>query len=95
MTVTMTCMTTKKKFDVEDPEVVVLNNGRYAYKVECPWKGKNDRKLTAFKFCSTAAHQEYEKRKKPAEQTEAPEEAPEEVASEESEEEQTEAPEEP
>ena len=33
-TVTMTCMTTKQKFDVENPTVVVLSNGRYAYKVE-------------------------------------------------------------
>lgn len=54
-TVTMTCMTTKKKFDVEDPTVVQLRNGRYAYKVECPWKGTGDKTLTAFKFASAAA----------------------------------------
>lgn len=52
-------MTTKKKFDVEDPPVTVLKNGRYAYKVECPWKGKDDKTLTAFKFCSAAAYDEF------------------------------------
>jgi len=30
--VTFTCMTKKEKFDVVDPKVVVLKNGRYAYK---------------------------------------------------------------
>ena len=61
-TVTMTCMTTKQKFDVENPTVVVLSNGRYAYKVECPWKGKNGKDLTAFKFCGAAAYERYQKR---------------------------------
>jgi len=61
MAVTMTCMTTKKKFEVESPEVVVLRNGRYAYRAECPWQGKNGRDLVAFKFCSRQAHLEYEK----------------------------------
>lgn len=60
--VTMTCMTTKKKFDVEDPEVVVLNNGRYAYKVMCPWKGKNDKDLFAFKFASVDAYTSHRER---------------------------------
>ena len=63
----MTCMTTKKKFDVEDPEVVVLNNGRYAYKVMCPWKGKNDKDLYAFKFASVGActsHRERQERER-------------------------------
>ena len=55
----MTCMTTKEKFDVENPEVVVLANGRYAYKAVCPWKGKNDKELTAFKFCSKDAYEKY------------------------------------
>lgn len=50
--VTMTCMTTKKKFEVERPEVAVLKNGRYAFRCECPWEGKNGKKLVAFKFCS-------------------------------------------
>ena len=50
--VTMTCMTTKKKFEVEDPEVIVLRNGRYAFRAQCPWEGKNGKTLTAFKFCS-------------------------------------------
>ena len=58
----MTCMTTKKKFVVPDPEVVVLANGRYAYRAQCPWEGKNGRVLTAFKFCSKAAYEEYEAR---------------------------------
>ena len=56
----MTCMTTKKKFEVDDPEVVVLNNGRYAYRAECPWEGKNGKKLTAFKFCSTEAYRKFQ-----------------------------------
>jgi len=55
--VTMTCMTTKKKFDVEDPEVVVLKNNRYAFKATCPWTGKHDKELFAFKFCSKAAYE--------------------------------------
>lgn len=57
--VTMTCMTTKNKFDVENPTVVVLSNGRYAYKEKCPWTGKNDKELFAFKFCSATAYEEY------------------------------------
>ena len=55
--VVMTCMTTKQKFDVENPEVVVLKIGRYAFRAECPWEGKNGKKLTAFKFCSAADYQ--------------------------------------
>lgn len=58
----MTCMTTKQKFEVEDPPVTVLSNGRYAYKVKCPWEGKSGKELTAFKFCSTAAYKAYCKR---------------------------------
>lgn len=50
--VTMMCLTTKKKFDVLEPEVCVLRNGRYAFRAPCPWEGKNGKKLTAFKFCS-------------------------------------------
>ncbi len=60
--VTMTCMTTKKKFDVEQPEVVVLKNGRYAFRAECPWPGKNGKKLVAFKFCSAKDYQNFEDR---------------------------------
>ena len=52
-------MTTKKKFGVENPEVVVLNNGRYAFKAPCPWEGKNGKQLVAFKFCSTIDHQNW------------------------------------
>lgn len=55
----MTCMTTKKQFEVPDEEatVVVLKNGRYAYKVKCPWEHpKSGRELHAFKFCSAQAH---------------------------------------
>ena len=55
----MTCMTTKKKFDVEAPEVVVLNIGRFAYRAECPWEGKQGKKLVSFKFCSSENHREY------------------------------------
>ena len=56
----MTCMTTKKKFEVLDPEVVVLRNGRYAFRTECPWEGKHGKKLVAFKFCSAQDYQAYE-----------------------------------
>ena len=55
----MFCLTTKNKFEVEDPEVVVLANGRFAYRCECPWEGKNGKKLYAFKFCSTEAYQKW------------------------------------
>lgn len=61
-TVRMTCMTTKKSFEVEDPPVIVLKNGRYAYKVECPWRGKNDKVLHAFKFCSHQAYLDCQER---------------------------------
>lgn len=57
MTVQMTCMTTKQKFEVENPTVVLLRNNRYAYRVECPWKGKSGQPLYAFKFCSKAAYE--------------------------------------
>ena len=50
--VQFTCMTTKKKFDLETPEVVILKNGRYAFCAQCPWEGKNGKTLKAFKFCS-------------------------------------------
>tara|TARA_B100000212_G_scaffold313296_1_gene266109 strand:- start:7875 stop:8120 length:246 start_codon:yes stop_codon:yes gene_type:complete len=53
----MTCMTTKKKFEVLQPEVTVLRNGRYAFRAECPWEGKNGKKLVAFKFCSSKDYQ--------------------------------------
>tara|TARA_B110000114_G_scaffold99414_1_gene104653 strand:- start:729 stop:977 length:249 start_codon:yes stop_codon:yes gene_type:complete len=63
-------MTTKKKFDVEEPEVVVLTNGRYAYRVDCPWEGKQGKKLTAFKFCSAENYREYMESKEAAESAE-------------------------
>ena len=49
-------MTTKRSFEVDDPPVIQLKNGRYAYRVECPWEGKNGKRLVAFKFCSLAAY---------------------------------------
>ncbi len=58
----MTCMTTKKKFDVTDPVVVVLKNNRFAYRTPCPWRGKNGKELVAFKFCSRRAYEEFEAR---------------------------------
>ena len=58
-------MTTKKKFDVQNPPVIVLKNGRFAYKCECPWEGKNGKILHAFKWCSKEAHLDYEARKAP------------------------------
>ena len=57
--VTMMCLTTKQKFDVTNPTVIVLKNGRYAYREECPWKGKNGKTLYAFKFCSHKAYLDY------------------------------------
>jgi hypothetical protein len=60
----MTCMTTKQKFEVEDPTVVVLANGRFAFKCKCPWKGKNDKELHAFKFCSSTDYEAYIERVK-------------------------------
>lgn len=57
--VTMTCLTTKKKFDIENPPVIVLANGRYAYKVLCPWKGKNEKELWSFKFCGKKQYEDY------------------------------------
>ena len=80
--VTMTCMTTKKKFDVEDPPVLVLKNNRYAYRVECPWTGKNGKQLFAFKFCSTDA---YKNSLGTPERPESPEDEPERPESPESE----------
>ena len=70
--VTMTCMTTKKKFEVEDPEVVVLRNGRYAYRCACPWEGKNGKKLHAFKFCSRSAYERFESRAQTREEKTSP-----------------------
>ena len=57
--VTMMCLTTKRTFEVTNPTVVVLNNGRYAYKEVCPWTGKNEKVLTAFKFCGVKAYERY------------------------------------
>ena len=65
--VVMTCMTTKQKFDVENPPVTVLANGRYAYRVKCPWEGKNGKELYAFKFCSADAYQAFLARSSAAE----------------------------
>lgn len=55
----MTCMTTKQKFEVDDPEVVVLQNGRYAYRTKCPWDGKGGKELFAYKFCSAEAFRKF------------------------------------
>ena len=71
--VTMTCMTTKQKFEVNNPHVTVLANGRYAYRVACPWEGKNGKKLTAFKFCSKLAYQNQCAREEQQEAPESPE----------------------
>ena len=57
--VQMMCMTTKQKFEVEDPEVVVLSNGRYAFRAMCPWKGKRDQDLYAWKFCGQQAYERW------------------------------------
>jgi hypothetical protein len=52
-------MTTKKKFEIESPEVVVLRNGRFAFKADCPWNGKGGKPLVAYKFCSAQDWKEY------------------------------------
>ena len=57
--VLMMCLTTKKTFEVEHPEVIVLKNGRYAYKTECPWKHASGKTLYAFKFASKKAHEAF------------------------------------
>ena len=41
---------------------------RFAYKARCPWEGKENQTLYAYKFCSSDAHDEYEKRVKAAEE---------------------------
>lgn len=55
-------MTTKEKFEVTNPDVFIMANGRYAYRVECPWKGKDGKTLHAFKFASRAAYIQYVER---------------------------------
>lgn len=57
--VEMMCMTTKQKFEVENPSVIILKNGRYAFRAQCPWQGKNGKELFAFKFCSAKEHEAY------------------------------------
>ena len=57
--VEMLCLTTKQKFEVENPRVILLRNGRYAYREKCPWPGKNGKDLYAFKFASKEAYEEY------------------------------------
>jgi hypothetical protein len=57
--VLMMCLTTKKTFEVEDPEVIVLKNGRYAFRAPCPWKHDSGKLLYAFKFASKQAYEEF------------------------------------
>ena len=67
----MTCMTTKRKFEATNPYVAVLKNGRYAYRVECPWQGKNGKTLYAFKFCGQDAYTRFlEREEKEGEESE-------------------------
>ncbi len=72
----MTCMTTKQKFEVENPPVIMLANGRYAYRVKCPWEGKGGKELFAFKFCSAAAYSHYISQQEPEEPPGSPTEEP-------------------
>lgn len=58
-TVKMLCLTTKQSFEVDNPPVVVLANGRFAYRAPCPWVGKNGKQLYAFKFCGYVDFEEY------------------------------------
>jgi hypothetical protein len=57
--VLMMCLTTKKTFEVENPEVIVLKNGRYAFRAQCPWKHDSGKLLYAFKFASKQAYEEF------------------------------------
>jgi hypothetical protein len=57
--VLMMCLTTKQTFEVEDPEVIVLKNGRYAFRAQCPWKHDSGKLLYAFKFASKKAYEEF------------------------------------
>lgn len=57
--VKMLCLNTHQYFDVDDPPCVLLKNNRYAYRAECPWKGKDDQTLYAYKFCSKQAYDAY------------------------------------
>ena len=57
--VLMMCLTTKKTFEVENPEVIVLKNGRYAFRAQCPWKHDSGKLLYAFKFASKKAYEEF------------------------------------
>jgi hypothetical protein len=59
--VLMMCLTTKKTFEVETPEVIVLKNGRYAFKAQCPWTHASGKTLYAFKFASKKAYEEFSK----------------------------------
>ena len=61
----MSCLTTKKKFDVKNPEVVELKNGRHAYRAVCPWEGKQGKQLVAYKFTNKAAYERYQSTKIP------------------------------
>jgi hypothetical protein len=65
-------MTTKQKFDVENPTVVVLRNGRYAFRCKCPWEGKNGKELHAFKFCSASDYEAFLERNKENEENVPP-----------------------
>ena len=60
--VEFTCLTTKNKFRATNPDVVVLSNGRFAYKAPCPWLRGDGKQLTAFKFCIHQAHQRHSER---------------------------------
>ena len=78
--VQMLCMTMKQKFDVENPEVIVLRNGRYAYKAKCPWQGKTGKDLYAFKFCGAQAYERYTRQgEAPDPEPEAPDPEPDEM----------------
>ena len=57
--VLMMCLTTKKTFEVADPEVIVLKNGRFAFRAQCPWKHDTGKLLYAFKFASKKAYQDF------------------------------------
>ncbi len=57
--VRMYCLSRKLKFDVVDPDIVKMANGRPQYRTTCPWMhAKSGRSLVACKFASTEAYKD-------------------------------------
>ena len=63
-----TCMSRKRKFDAQNPKIVLMRNNRYCMRTPCPWLGKDGKPLTACKFASKA---DYDKQQAEAKEAEA------------------------